>query len=248
MTQTRPVIGILTYGRRDVAVDNFHYDDYYSSPAFYTDAVRRAGGLPVQLAPGEPNIADWLDLVDGFIFTGGTDIAPQHYNGEVNHPQQLQPSAERDATELALLQLVRAEGSIPALFICRGMQLLNVGIGGDLHQHIPDIQATDIHRDDKGCWTVQPVAVDSGSKLAKVMETTQVATYSGHHQAVRTVAADLSVVATAPDGIIEALEDPKHPYFIGVQWHPEVSAHQDASQQKLFNGLVQAARLYKAGA
>lgn len=248
MTQKRPVIGILTYGRGDVAVDNFLYDEYYACPVFYTDAVRRAGGIPVLLPPGEPHISDWLDAVDGFIFTGGTDIDPNRYDGDAEHPYQLKASAERDETELALLHQIRAEGTTPTLFICRGMQLLNVALGGDLHQHIPDVQSTDIHRDAAGGWAVQPVNVDRNSTLFNFMGTTEVETYSGHHQAVRTVAPSLTIVAVAPDGIVEALEDRNHPFFIAVQWHPEVSAHQDASQQNLFDGLVRAAQTRKAQA
>ena len=238
MTTKKPVIGILTYGRRDVAVENFLYDDYYASPSQYVDAVRRAGGVPVLLPPNEADLGDWISLVDGFVFTGGTDIDPTLYGGDPNHPKLLAVSAERDKTEMDLIACVMADGKIPTLFICRGMQLLNVFYGGDLHEHIPDVQDPDIHRGDDGFWTVQPVDVDRGSKLFEVMGTDHVRTYSGHHQGVKTVADGLMVSAVAPDGIVEGLEVAGHPHCLAVQWHPEVSAAMDESQQNLFDGLV----------
>jgi putative glutamine amidotransferase len=238
MTSKKPVIGILTYGRRDVAVENFLYDDYYTSPSQYVDAVRRAGGLPVLLPPNEADLSDWLMLVDGFVFTGGTDIDPNLYGGDPNHPNLLGVSAERDQTEMELIKRVTEDGTIPSLFICRGMQLLNVFHGGDLHEHIPDVQDPDIHRGDDGFWTVQPVDVDRSSKLFEVMGADHVKTYSGHHQGVKTVADGLVVSAVAPDGIVEGLEVAGHPFCVAVQWHPEVSAGEDASQQALFDGLV----------
>lgn len=238
----KPVIGILTYGRREVSVGNVLYDDYYASPSQYVDAVRRAGGVPVLLPPEEADPSDWLALVDGFVFTGGTDIDPTLYGGDPNHPNVLNPAPERDASEMALIRLVMADGTIPTLFICRGMQLLNVFYGGDLHEHIPDVQDPDIHRGDDGLWTVQPVDVDRGSQLFVVMGADHVKTYSGHHQGVKTVGDGLTVSAVAPDGIVEGLEVTGHPFAIAVQWHPEVSAAEDVSQQKLFDGLVRAAK------
>ncbi|MEJ6707951.1 MAG: gamma-glutamyl-gamma-aminobutyrate hydrolase family protein [Amylibacter sp.] len=241
MSAKKPVIGILTYGRRDVAVENFLYDDYYASPSQYVDAVRRAGGVPVLLPPNEADLSDWLALVDGFVFTGGTDIDPRLYGGDSNHPNLLAVSVERDQTEMELIKRVMDDGTIPTLFICRGIQLLNVAYGGDLHEHIPDVQDPDIHRGDDGFWTVQPVVVDRSSKLFEVMGTDHVKTYSGHHQSVKTVANGLTVSAVAPDGIVEGLEIANHPFCIAVQWHPEVSAATDESQQRLFDGLVTSA-------
>lgn len=242
MKTKKPVIGILSYGRGEVAVENFLYDEYYASPSQYVDAVRRAGGLAVLLPQGEPDLSGWIDLVDGFVFTGGTDIDPALYGGDCSHANVLPPSAERDVSEMDLIERVLENGKIPTLFICRGMQLLNVFRGGDLHEHIPDVQETDIHRGADGGWTVQPVDVDRTSKLFDVMGTDQVKTYSGHHQGVKVVADDLVVSAVAPDGIVEGLELADHPFCLAVQWHPEVSAATDESQQRLFDGLVIAAR------
>lgn len=242
MKPKRPIIGITTYGRGDHAVDNALFGDHYVLPAVFADAVRRAGGIPVLLPPGGDDIEDWLSAVDGFILTGGADIDPVHYAGNADHPALLPFSPERDKTELSLINALVNNGKIPVLFICRGMQLLNVALGGSLHEHIPDVKEEDIHRSADGGWTVQPVDVNNGSNLFKVMKAAYVETYSGHHQAVDKIADALTPVAYAPDGIVEALEISAHPYFIAVQWHPEVSAEEDASQQALFAGLVQAAR------
>jgi len=128
----------------------------------------------------------------------------------------------------------------PVLCICRGMQVLNVALGGTLHAHIPDIREQDIHRSKEGLWTLHDCNVKVNSELAQIMGTENVNTYSGHHQAVNQVADHLQEVATAPDGIIEAVMAPDHPWLVGVQWHPEKSAATDPTQQGLFDAVVAA--------
>lgn len=234
----RPVIGITTYGRVDKRVDNPLFDEHFASPAPYVDAVRRAGGVPVLLPPGQGEAADWLALADGFILTGGADIHPEHYGGDPDHPDLLPHSPDRDGCEMTLTRALLDDGVKPALFICRGLQVLNVALGGTLHAHIPDIRGDDIHRGDDGGWTAQRVDVTPGSGLADAMQATQVTPWSGHHQAVELVADGLTATATAPDGIVEGLEVAGHPFALAVQWHPEATAHQDPTQQNLFNALV----------
>jgi putative glutamine amidotransferase len=238
---TRPVIGITTGGRSEKTINSIHYDEHYHVPALYVDAVRRAGGLPVLLPPGEPNWRDWLTVVDAVIISGGADVSPAEYGGDAQHPQLTMIDAERDASEITLARYVAEQKQVPTLCICRGMQLLNVALGGSLYEHIPDVREQDIHRGPTGGWAVQRAAVDSESLLARVMDTTEVETYSGHHQAVKQIAPGLQVVATAPDAIVEALELPGHPWLIAVQWHPEVTAASDPTQQAIFDALVQAA-------
>jgi putative glutamine amidotransferase len=116
-----------------------------------------------------------------------------------------------------------------------------VALGGTLHEHIPDVQDRDIHRSAEGGWTVQTVGVDADSQLASIMAATEVETYSGHHQAVKDIAEGLTVTATAADGIVEGLELAGHPWFVAVQWHPEITADHDPTQQRLFDALVEAA-------
>lgn len=238
---SKPVIGITTGGRSQVYVISRHYDAFYSTPALYVDAVRRAGGIPFLLPPVETEWESVLRLLDGVVITGGTDIDPAEYQGDRQHPHLLPVDRERDRGELSLARQLMAEKATPLLCICRGMQVLNVAAGGNLHEHIPDIRGTDIHRSAAGIWTQQAVSVAAGSLLAEVMGTTSVTTQSGHHQAVKDLGAGLHVVGTAADGIIEALEMPDYAWLIAVQWHPEVTAAQDATQQALFDALVEKA-------
>lgn len=238
----KPIIGITTYGRSETAVDLTYYDTYYAVPAAYVDAVRRAGGIPVLLPVGEPDWVDVLAAVDGVVVTGGVDIDPTRYGGNPTHASLTQLLPERDAFDFALINVLVNRPDVPTLCICRGMQVLNVALGGSMHEHIPDIQPADIHRDADGWWAVQPLTAQPGSRVATAMQETEVRTYSGHHQAVKTVAPGLQVTATAPDGIIEALEHTGHPWLVGVQWHPECSAAADVTQQRLFDTLVAKAR------
>jgi len=234
----KPFIGITTGGRSEGYIKSRHYDEFFSVPAPYVEAVRRAGGIPLLIPPGENEWGQLLPLLDGVIVTGGTDIDPAEYGGDRWNPHLLPADAERDHSELTLVRRLLDEGETPLLCICRGLQVLNVAAGGTLHEHIPDIRDEDIHRNEAGLWAMQEVHVEADSLIADVMGLTMLRTSSGHHQAVKDVARDLRVAASAADGIIEALELPGHPWLIAVQWHPEVTAARDPSQQALFDALV----------
>ncbi|MCY3833876.1 MAG: gamma-glutamyl-gamma-aminobutyrate hydrolase family protein [Chloroflexi bacterium] len=238
----KPVIGITTGGRSEGYIRSRHYAEFYSAPAPYVDAVRRAGGLPLLIPPGENEWGETLPLLDGVIVSGGTDIDPAHYGGDRRNPHVLPADAERDHSELSLVRQLLDEGETPLLCICRGLQVLNVAAGGTLHEHIPDIRDEDIHRNEAGLWAMQEVRARGDSLIAEVMGATELRTSSGHHQAVKDVATGLCVAAWAADGIIEALECPGHAWLIAVQWHPEVTAARDPSQQALFDALVEKAR------
>lgn len=231
-----PVIGITTYGRLEHPMPSDHYAEHYSAPVQYVQAVRRAGGVPVLLAPDEQRWERWLDAVDAVVVSGGADVEPVHYKGGP-HPDVTEFDAGRDATELALTRAI-IEVEIPGLFVCRGMQILNVALGGTLHPHIPDLGAGDIHRDGAGLWTYHDISATEGSRVAKAMGTDSAKPCSGHHQALDRIADDLVVSATAPDGIPEAVEYRGSPWIVGVQWHPEVSALDDPTQQGIFDALV----------
>jgi putative glutamine amidotransferase len=227
-----PRIGITTYGRND--------EGRFTLPAKYVDAVRRAGGLPILLAPGEPRLAEWLELVDALLFTGGPDVDPALYHA-ATHAEVTSIDRERDASELFLVRHA-VSAKLPALCICRGAQVLNVALGGTLHQHLPDVVGESVpHRGRERSYQPHPVHVDAGSKLARILEATDVSPASSHHQAVRDVAPGLEVVARASDGVIEGLEMRDHPWLVAVQWHPEYTAADDATQQRLFDALVEAA-------
>lgn len=235
----KPIIALTTYGRYEKDISTAWYKEHYSLPALYIDAVRRAGGIPLLLPPGEKDIAAVLAKVDGVIITGGADILPSAYGGDSQHPQLTTPDPERDDLELALVHQLIAVKNIPTLCICRGLQILNTALGGTLHEHIADTISEDIHRGDDGVWRVHEVNIQPKTLASSVMESKEISTYSGHHQAIKDIAFDLRVSATAPDGVIEAVEHKSVPWMLGVQWHPEITAAEDHTQQKLFDALVQ---------
>jgi putative glutamine amidotransferase len=211
-----PRIGLTTYGRNE--------ENRYTLPAEYVESVRRAGGIPVLLPPGEPRLEEWWTTIDAMILPGGGDISPSCYDGD-DHREVYMVDADRDRDEIALARHVVDTG-FPTLAICRGMQVLNVAFGGTLIEHLPDVAGDGL----------------SHRAAAEVMATTDVEPISMHHQAIRDVAEGFEVVAHASDGTIEALELPGHPWLLAVQWHPELTAADDPTQQRLFDELVNTAR------
>jgi putative glutamine amidotransferase len=195
----------------------------------------------------------FIGLIDGLLLPGGGDVDPRLYGG-TQHPTLYGVDAARDAAEIALARHA-AESGLPALCICRGAQVLNVALGGTLIEHLPDVVGEDVwHRDPSGArapasaaplpkgHVPHPVRLVEGTRLAAMLGGGPKAPSSSHHQAVRRVASDLRVAAHAPDGTIEALELPSHPWLFAVQWHPEVSAARDPAEQLLFDEFVRAAR------
>ena len=236
----KPLIGICTYGPSEIRTDSKHYEHHYAVPTEYVAAVRRAGGATALLSPGEDTVDRWLVAFDGVIISGGTDVDPRLYGGDADDPRILAVDHTRDDMEMTLGRAVLAAG-IPTLFVCRGLQVLNVLFGGTLHPHLPDLGKGDIHRNEDGLWTNHAVHVESGSLLATAMGASEASTTSGHHQAVDRLGEALEIVAVAPDGVVEGLEVPGHRWAVAVQWHPEVTAAEDATQQGIFDALVRAA-------
>lgn len=239
----KPIIGITTSGRNENLVQSPYYDEYFVVPSPYVDAVSKAGGIPLLIPPIPDDIERLLSIVDGIIISGGGDIEPQRYGGNAQHPALTRQDTERDALEIEIIQQIVASKEKPVLCVCRGMQVLNVALGGTLHEHIPDIREQDTHRNEDGFWIVHEVNVKAESKLASAMQAETVHTFSGHHQAIDKIAENLKVVASSPDDIVEALEHTEHPWIIGVQWHPEKSARSDKTQQNLFDKLVELAQV-----
>jgi putative glutamine amidotransferase len=233
-----PRIGLITYGRND--------ENWYSLPAQYVDSIRRAGGIPVLLPPGEPRLDEWLQAIDAMILPGGGDLSPGLYGGH-EHNKIYMIDADRDRDELAVARHV-VDSGLPTLAICRGMQVLNVAFGGNLIEHLPETIGKSMpHRGANRGPVPHTVAIAPGSRLADVMGTTAAEPISMHHQAVRRVAEGFDVVAHAPDGTIEAMEMPGHPWLLAVQWHPELSAADDPTQQRLFDALVLQAKAQASG-
>ncbi|MCB0181209.1 MAG: gamma-glutamyl-gamma-aminobutyrate hydrolase family protein [Anaerolineae bacterium] len=226
-----PIIGITTYARDKRG--NFKLGTEY------VDAVRRAGGIPILIPPGEDHQVELLDFVDGFILSGGGEVNPALYHGR-NHETIAWVDYERDFSEIALVRRMLNQ-NLPMLCICRGLQVINVALGGTLIEHLPDEVGDRIpHRLPPRDPTEHLISIEPESKLAQIMGQTETTVASWHHQAVRQLAPGLKVVAQAPDGVIEAIEMPAHPWLIGVQWHPELTAVADPGQQRLFDALVNA--------
>jgi gamma-glutamyl-gamma-aminobutyrate hydrolase PuuD len=209
----------------------------------YAQSVAEAGGIPVLL----PAVADYeerfaveyLKQVDGLLLAGGTDIHPEAY-GKTHDPQHTHaPDRHRDRFELALVRRARTR-DLPILGICRGFQLLNVAYGGTLDQHrphehlalapVPGLRVQ-----------VTPVVVEAGTTLAQVLRVAELNVYCLHHQAIQQLGAGLQVTARARDGLIEAVEDPRARFTLGVLWHPEQMG--DAAGALLpYIALIEAAR------
>jgi putative glutamine amidotransferase len=188
----------------------------------------------VLLPPMVDGVAETLAVADGVIFSGGPDLDPATYDARPA-AATFGVQTDRDAAELALLRAA-LERDLPVLGICRGMQLLNVAYGGALAQHLPDVVGHDGHRTEPGRFDVHPVSTLGGSRVASVVGE-QPAVCSAHHQGIATVGNGLVASAWAQDGSVEALEDPRKAFVVGVIWHPE-----EGDDRRLFAALVEAAR------
>ena len=227
-----PLIGLTMYGPD--AEERFHLRKQY------VESVRRAGGLPVLIAPGEPRADELLERLDGLLLAGGGDIDPGAYGG-APHEAIYNVDPARDRLELALARSAAAAGK-PTLGICRGCQVINVALGGTLIEHLPDVVGERIlHRTPEREPTRHDVRLEAGARLAAVLGSGGLRPASWHHQAVRRLAPGLAVAARAQDGTIEAVELPSHPSLVAVQWHPELRAAEDPAEQRLFDAFVRAA-------
>lgn len=225
---SKPLIGVSTYLESGARWGVWELEAALL-PAGYPRLVRRAGGLAAMLPPDDPlHAADIVARLDGLVIAGGPDVEPVRYGAE-REPRTGPPARERDAWELALIDAALAAG-VPLLGICRGMQLLNVALGGTLVQHIEG------HAEVVGVFGGHAVKPVPGSLYGGVVpEETFVPTY--HHQAVDRLGKGLVPSAYAADGTIEALELPTHPgWVLGVQWHPEMG-----DDVRVMRALVEAA-------
>jgi putative glutamine amidotransferase len=218
--------------------------------AAYVRSVLAAGGVPIILSPvlGPSYAARAMDGVDGLLLTGGEDIHPALYGAELS-PRCYPPSRERDLFELALFAAAR-QRELPVLGICRGIQLVNVALGGTLYQDLPTDRPSEIAHDPGSARDARTHAVRlaAGSRAAQALGATDLRVNSFHHQAVDRLAPGLVATGWSEDGVIEAAEGPgEGPWMLTVQWHPEeMHAEAKAPERGLFRSLVEACTLADA--
>jgi putative glutamine amidotransferase len=198
----------------------------------YLESLLAAGAAPLVISVGVTP-ADILSRLDAVVLIGGPDVNPARY-GEARDPNTQPSDPQRDELEIALaLETVRA--GLPLLAICRGAQVLNVARGGSLIQHLPDRVGHESHSPAPGVYGTTKVTVSENSRVSHALGAEQIAVACYHHQAVDRLGAGLVASAHAPDGTVEAIEDPGARFCLGVQWHPEVG-----DDPSLFEALVAA--------
>jgi putative glutamine amidotransferase len=231
----RPVVGITTY----ITPASWSYWKLEAAliPSDYVNAIDRSGARPLLVPPAREGVEETLEILDGIVFTGGSDVDPQLYGAEP-HPETFGVHRLRDDAELALMQGALAR-DMPVLGICRGIQVLNVGLGGDLHQHLPELVGHEGHKNHPpGQFLEHDVEIEPDTKLAGVLGT-RTSVMSHHHQGLRELGEGLVEAARASDGTIEAIEVPDRRFAVGVLWHPEAGA-----DMALFEAFVEEAQRY----
>jgi putative glutamine amidotransferase len=233
-----PIIGVTTYqGKNDEVLP------IVALLRAYVDALVQAGGTPVLIPSSLTDGTRWAlyGRLDGILFTGGGDIALDRFSG-LPHPRVANVDAERDSIELALLDALMSDEK-PFLGICRGFQVINVGLGGTLYTHIedqmPGALKHDYYPNFPRTYLAHKIRVEGGTYLANILSEMDLSVNSLHHQGAKDVSAALKPVAYAPDGLVEAVELPNHPFGIAVQWHPEWLTDQPATR-RLFQAFVEA--------
>jgi len=235
VSPSRPIIGITSYADRvrwgvwDVPAALI--------PLTYVDAIRHAGGRPLLVPPSEEAVEETLDALDGLLLSGGEDIDPAQY-GAGQHPETKGVRPDRDRAELALLGAALAR-DMPVLAVCRGSQVLNVALGGDLVQHLPEVVGDEKHKHTPGVFSDHDVELASESRLGRTLGE-RAPVKSHHHQGFGRLGDGLREVAWAEDGTVEGLELPGQRFALGVLWHPE-----EGEDFALFKTLVDEARAYR---
>jgi putative glutamine amidotransferase len=232
---SKPVIGITTY----LTLARFGDWDEQAAliPAAYVRAIEAAGGRPLLVPPSTDAIEETLDRLDGILLSGGPDLDPELY-GQETHSETNGIEPERDRAEIALLRSA-LERDMPVLAVCRGSQVLNVALGGDLVQHLPEVVGDEKHKHTPGEFADHDVVLVQGTRVQEILGD-QAPVKSHHHQGYGQLGEGLREAARAEDGTIEALEDPSRRFALGVLWHPE--AGEDSA---LFDALVEEAREYR---
>jgi gamma-glutamyl-gamma-aminobutyrate hydrolase PuuD len=227
------VIGLTTYAER--AQCGVWDTEFALLPRNYVEMVSEAGGVPVLLPPVDLGAAEIVASLDGLVLSGGADIDPARY-GQARHPETTGSHAGRDDWEVRLLEEALPR-DLPVLGVCRGLQVLNVGLGGSLTQHLPDAVGHTAHRPAPATFGTSSVRLRKGSRTAGILGA-ECVVHCHHHQAIDRVASALDVVGWASDGTIEAVEMRASRFVLAVQWHPE----EDPTDRRLFAALLDAAR------
>jgi len=239
----KPVIGITPSPTNDV----FAHGTFrrYCLSSTYINAVRAAGGLPVILPESETDLQGILDTVDGLILSGGSDLDPASYGDAETHATTYGTDPERDNFEIELFRLAVKQDK-PVLGICRGIQSINVAVGGSLIQDIPSEVPENVEHRQQALGKSQTdvshtvTITDEQGPLFEAVGMNEMNVNSFHHQSVKEASPDLKVAAVAKDGVIEALWHPGMSFGLGVQWHPEMLAAQHDEHAALFRALVSA--------
>jgi putative glutamine amidotransferase len=245
MTKNRPLFPKIGITLDYEEAPTYSKKPWYALRENYCSAVGSLGALPLPLPHEVDKVEEYLELIDGLLITGGAfDVAPELYGQNEKHDTVVTKD-KRTKFEFAITRGA-IERNIPVLGICGGEQLLNVVLGGTLIQHIPDSIENALEHEQKNPRD-EPghgIKITEGSLLSRIVGKDTMNINSAHHQAVLKPAPGAKVNATAPDGVIEGIELPTHPFCIGVQWHPEY--HVDAGDKKIFEAFIEACRLYKA--
>jgi putative glutamine amidotransferase len=239
----KPIIGILP-DYKDGEINSYSTKSFYALRTSFVDAIAKSGGLAILITYQHDAIDNYLDLIDGLLITGGYfDIDPKSYGEDFIHPTT-KLNLKRSEYESAFVTKALARQTLPILGVCNGMQLLSVLHGGKLIQHIPDEknknyldhEQSHISGFQEYGKAYHKVIVKKESRLKTIIGEDEINTNSSHHQAVASVGPELSIVAHADDGIIEAVEKPLHPFCIGIQWHPELNS--SPTDVKIFNAFI----------
>lgn len=229
MMSARPKIGMMASRQEGMLQANHTY----------INAVWRAGGwcIPLGYAEDVDQLAAYASLCDGFLFAGGVDIHPKHYGEEITG-ENVEIDEVRDGFEIKMFPHVMASRK-PVLGICRGIQTMNVCLGGTLYQHI-----TDHRQSDPGYIRPQKILPVKGGYLHRLVGADEIYVNTFHHQNIKDIAPGLAVEAVSEDGYIEAVRAPDHPFFFGVQFHPEIYMGRDDDDHAhlLFKAFIEACR------
>ena len=236
MNMIKPIIGTFPLVEEDGILSSVRND--------YVSAIVKSGGIEIALPYTEDIeiIRQFIERCDGILFTGGVDIDPKYY-GEENGGKVTATSHYRDTLEtLAISEVLKTDK--PVLGICRGCQMINVGLGGTLIQDIPsEVDTTLIHRQDEPhSAPSHSVTINKDSLLFDIIKEERIGVNSLHHQSVKKVGKGLEIVARADDGVVEAICDKNRKFFFGIQWHPERSFETEESSRAIFKAFIDACK------